>query len=173
MRRAGQRMEADKSGNLAGITRHDYAPFGEEMYAGIRRDGGGQGQYGYEPPQSNVRNRFGSKERDGETGLDYFDARYYSSIQGRFTSVDPINVTGMRMIDPQRFNLYSYTRNNPLSYTDLTGMEPESDEERRKKVQKQIEEAKKKGEELPTPTEDQIGQAINDIKLGAYTYETT
>jgi RHS repeat-associated protein len=83
------RMEADKSGSLAGITRHDYDPFGGEMYAGIRRNGSGQGQYGYEPPQSNVRQKFGSKERDGETGNDFFEARYYSPVQGRFTSVDP------------------------------------------------------------------------------------
>ncbi len=33
--------------------------------------------------------RFTGKERDAETGLDYFGARYYSGAQGRFTSVDP------------------------------------------------------------------------------------
>ena len=54
------RMEADKSGSLGGMRRHDYAPFGEEMYSGFRRNVGGQGQYGYEPPQSNVRQRFGN-----------------------------------------------------------------------------------------------------------------
>ncbi len=47
------RMEADRSGSLTGMKRHDYLPFGEELYAGIRQSGG-QGQYGYEPPQSNV-----------------------------------------------------------------------------------------------------------------------
>ncbi len=117
------RMEADKSGSLAGMKRHDYAPFGEAMYAGIRRNGSGQGQYGYEPPQSNVRVRFGSKERDGETGLDFFGARYFSSLQGRFTSPDPIPMTPERQIDPQRINLYQYSRNNPLAFSDPTGME--------------------------------------------------
>ena len=44
------------------------------------------------------------------------------SPQGRFTSVDPITVTPPRMIDPQQLNLYAYVRNNPLGYTDPTGM---------------------------------------------------
>jgi len=75
-------------------------------------------------------------------------ARYYSNLQGRFTSVDPINVTTMRMLDPQQFNLYSYVRNNPLSYTDPTGMYPVSDEGRREAIQAQINDAKK-SEVLP------------------------
>jgi RHS repeat-associated protein len=62
------------------------------------------------------------KERDAETGLDYFLARYYSGAQGRFTSADPITVTPARMNDPQQLNLYAYTRNNPLKYVDPTGM---------------------------------------------------
>jgi RHS repeat-associated protein len=59
-------------------------PFGEELFA----DTGGrtiaQGYVG-----DNVRQKFTRKERDNETGLDYFGARHYSSTQGRFTSVDP------------------------------------------------------------------------------------
>lgn len=62
-----------------------------------------------------------SKERDAETGLDYFLARYYSGAQGRFLSPDPIIVTPTRMADPQRFNLYSYVRNTPLTFSDPTG----------------------------------------------------
>ncbi len=58
------------------------------------------------------------KERDIETGLDYFLARYYSSNQGRFTSAD--NVAGRRS-DPQSLNLYASVLNNPLAYTDPTG----------------------------------------------------
>jgi RHS repeat-associated protein len=63
------------------------------------------------------------KERDAETGLDYFLARYYSGAQGRFTSVDPIWVKADRLIDPQRLNLYSYTRNNPLKFIDPAGLD--------------------------------------------------
>ena len=40
---------------------------------------------------------------------------------GRFTSVDPVTVTPERFYDPQQFNLYAYTRNNPLRFIDPTG----------------------------------------------------
>ena len=62
-----------------------------------------------------------SKERDNESGLDYFIARYYSSAHGRFTGVDPVNITEDRIADPQRINLYVYARNNPLLYVDPDG----------------------------------------------------
>lgn len=61
------------------------------------------------------------KERDNESGLDYFLARYYSSAQGRFTSTDPVALTVERLTDPQRINLYAYARNNPLAFIDPTG----------------------------------------------------
>ena len=67
--------------------------------------------------------KFTSKERDSETGLDNFGARYNTSAMGRFMSPDPIVVTKRRLTDPQRFNLYAYARNNPLRYTDPTGMD--------------------------------------------------
>jgi RHS repeat-associated protein len=66
---------------------------------------------------------FTGKERDAETGLDYFEARYMSSAQGRFTSPDPLNLSAIfHMNDPQSWNGCSYARNNPLSVTDPTGM---------------------------------------------------
>ncbi len=61
-----------------------------------------------------------SKERDNETGLDYFLARYYSSAQGRFTSADPL---GGHTEDPQTLNRYTYVRNNPPVLTDPTGLD--------------------------------------------------
>ncbi|MBL8233674.1 MAG: RHS repeat-associated core domain-containing protein [Bryobacterales bacterium] len=64
--------------------------------------------------------RFTGKERDAETGLDYFGARYMSSAQGRFTSPD-IPLIDQHVQDPQSWNLYGYVRNNPLRYTDPTG----------------------------------------------------
>lgn len=65
--------------------------------------------------------RFAAKERDAETGLDYFGARYLSSAQGRFTSADPTFMTKARIGDPQQWNLYAYTRNNPMKYLDPDG----------------------------------------------------
>ena len=50
-----------------------------------------------------------SKERDNETGLDYFLARYYSSTQGRFTGVDP-EQEGARNDDPQSWNGYAASK---------------------------------------------------------------
>ncbi|HSW40164.1 MAG TPA: RHS repeat-associated core domain-containing protein [Acidobacteriota bacterium] len=60
------------------------------------------------------------KERD-ETGLDYFGARYYSGPHGRFVSPDPLLNSG-RPWQPQSWNRYAYTLNNPLKYVDPTGL---------------------------------------------------
>ena len=68
-----------------------------------------------------VRHLFTGKERDGETGLDYFGARYMSAAQGRFTSADPIHANILRVLNPQRWNMYAYAVNNPFAYTDPDG----------------------------------------------------
>jgi RHS repeat-associated protein len=67
-----------------------------------------------------VRSRYTGKERDAESGLDYFGARYYGSNMGRFLSPDP---TGGSLLNPQTLNKYSYGLNNPLVYTDPTGLD--------------------------------------------------
>jgi len=68
---------------------------------------------------------FTGKERDAETGLDYFGARYLSSAQGRWTSPDwsavPQAVPYGTLGDPQTLNLYAYVRNNPLGSADADG----------------------------------------------------
>lgn len=65
------------------------------------------------------------KERDAESGLDYFGTRYYSSAIGRFLTPDwaakPTAVPYGDFGDPQSLNLHSYVRNNPLSKTDPDG----------------------------------------------------
>jgi RHS repeat-associated protein len=61
------------------------------------------------------------KERDIETGLDYFLARNYSNVQGRFTSVDPENA-GAYAGNPQTWNGYGYAINQPMLYTDPDGL---------------------------------------------------
>ena len=63
------------------------------------------------------------KERDAETGLDYFGARYFSAAQGRFTTVDPEGASAS-LFDPQRWNGYSYAINNPLKFVDRDGEVP-------------------------------------------------
>jgi len=68
-----------------------------------------------------IGSRSSGKERDAETGLDYFEARYFSGAQGRFLSVDPENA-GAKHEDPQSWNAYAYARNNPLKYTDPDGL---------------------------------------------------
>jgi RHS repeat-associated protein len=63
---------------------------------------------------------FTGKERDAESGLDNFGARYNSSSMGRFMSSDPGNA-GLVNADPQSWNAYAYVRNNPVNLTDPTG----------------------------------------------------
>jgi RHS repeat-associated protein len=114
------RMILDQSGSLAGVKRHDYLPFGEELFAGVGGRTGGVGGQGYGGGDG-VRQKFTQKERDIETGLDYFRARYYASTQGRLTSTDPLLSTGFPAT-PQSWNRYSYTLNNPVRLIDPTGM---------------------------------------------------
>lgn len=64
--------------------------------------------------------RFTGKERDTESGLNYFGARYYGAALGRFTSPDPENA-GADEADPQSWNAYAYARNSPLVFTDPDG----------------------------------------------------
>jgi len=69
--------------------------------------------------------KFTGKERDSETQLDYFGARYYSSGLGRFISSDwsptPIPVPYADFHDPQSLNLYGYVRQTPTTRLDLDG----------------------------------------------------
>jgi RHS repeat-associated protein len=69
------------------------------------------------------RSRDTAKERDAESGLDYFGARYYGSALGRFTSTDP-NQASASLFEPQSWNQYSYVWNRPFSYTDPNGKNP-------------------------------------------------
>jgi RHS repeat-associated protein len=65
--------------------------------------------------------KFTGQVRDVESGLDYFNARYYSPEQGRFVSADPGNA-GSDPSDPQTWNGYAYVSGNPLALTDPSGM---------------------------------------------------
>jgi len=65
---------------------------------------------------------FTGKDRDAESGLDNFGARYNSSQVGRFMSPDPYNA-GAFLDGPQTWNAYSYVVNNPLNATDPNGLD--------------------------------------------------
>jgi RHS repeat-associated protein len=136
------RLVVDSSGNTTKCL--DYTPFGEEIPQAIGGRGACYGNIGYPGPADTLTEKFTGKERNAETGLDYFGARYLSSAQGRFTSPDPQNQILIRqnsiagglpeqaannffsgfLENPQNWNRYTYVRNNPLSFTDPTGGAP-------------------------------------------------
>jgi RHS repeat-associated protein len=114
------------------VRRYDYKPFGEALVAGVN---GRATTDGYESSEalSELTTRFTGKERDAETGLDYFGARYFSGAQERFTSPDPVDHPSKSsfgydgfLAEPQRWNLYAYALNNPLRYIDENGAEAAS-----------------------------------------------
>ncbi len=74
--------------------------------------------------------KFTGKERDTETQLDYFGARYYSNGLGRFISADwsakPVPVPYADFTDPQSMNLYTYVRNIPTTRIDVDGHEDDT-----------------------------------------------
>ncbi len=109
---------ADINGNVTVKARYDYLPFGEE----IGSDRGSRALVTGYGAAEGTRQKFTQKERDSESGMDFFATRYYASAQGRFTAIDPIYFQKEMLVDPQRFNLYVYTRNNPLRFIDPTGM---------------------------------------------------
>jgi RHS repeat-associated protein len=69
--------------------------------------------------------KFTGKERDGESGLDNFGARFTSSATGRFVSPDwsaaPSPVPYAEFQNPQTLNLYAYVKNNPVTFGDPNG----------------------------------------------------
>jgi RHS repeat-associated protein len=111
------RAVTDGSGNL--VDRMDYFPFGQTVPSG-QSFGNRNLLMGY-GAASGVTLEFTGKETDGESGLDYFGARYFSGLQGRFTSPDP-TPAGISMGDPQSWNLYSYVRNRPTGSVDSNGL---------------------------------------------------
>jgi RHS repeat-associated protein len=106
------RLVTDAAANAVGC--HDYLPSGEEIPTGL---GGRSGSCW---DAADITEKFTGKERDAETGLDNFIARYYSGAQGRFASPDQ-PLVDQEADDPQGWNLYSYVRNNPLRFRDSYG----------------------------------------------------
>ena len=113
--------------NYGVVSRHDYRPFGQELLAsGSNPRRSASDLYGLE----SIRQKFTGKERDSESGLDFFGARYYWNSAGRFTSVDPYNpIVDSRnaeafreyLAQPQNWNRYAYVWNSPLKFIDPNG----------------------------------------------------
>lgn len=108
-------VHKDHLGSIRGLTAMDksvvdsldYLPFGEQIAGG-----------------SGSTHKFTGKERDSESGLDNFGARYYMSSLGRWTSPDLINLTRERLLNPSNtINKYTYAGNNPLKYVDPNGQD--------------------------------------------------
>ena len=85
----------------------DYAPFGQ-LFNGSN---------------TNDPYRYTGKERDTESGNDYFGARYYASSMGRFLSPDPSQLYYADPTNPQSLNLYAYGQSNPLINIDPSGLD--------------------------------------------------
>jgi RHS repeat-associated protein len=103
------RLVADQNGNVMG--RHDYAPFGQEIPAGV------DGRTPVWGAGDNVNQKFTGQERDADTNLDFFQARYMSAGLGRFMSADPYNA-GADLTNPQSWNGHAYVLGNPLALVD-------------------------------------------------------
>lgn len=96
-------LETDDVGNV--ISYEEYHPYGTTSYRSAKP--------GFD--LSLKRYRFSGKERDAETGLDYFGARYYAAWLGRWTSSDPAGfVDGL--------NTFAYVRNRPTTAKDDSGL---------------------------------------------------
>jgi RHS repeat-associated protein len=97
------RIVADQNGVVVYAVAHD-------PYGGIQQTW----ESGYDPAL-----KFSGKERDTESGLDYFGGRYYDHTLYRFLSVDPVVLAGA--LDQKRWNLYAYCGGNPSNYVDPDG----------------------------------------------------
>jgi RHS repeat-associated protein len=98
---SGASVDTDESGSVVAL--NDYYPFGDTRI----ESGEYENDYTYT-----------GKERDEDTELLYYEARYYNSNIGRFISIDPWSGD---ITDPQSLNKYAYVRNNPLKYVDPEG----------------------------------------------------
>ncbi len=96
-------LELDGSAQI--ISYEEYHPYGGTAYQAVRSQ--------TETPK---RYRYNGKERDDETGLYYYGARYYAPWLGRWTAVDPAGLV-------DGVNVYVYARNNPAGIADPTGHE--------------------------------------------------
>jgi RHS repeat-associated protein len=126
---AGGLQVATYDGNGVHFQLHDWLGTRrvQTNYAGVVEDACSSNPYGDGQTCSNAvmdtsDQHFTGKERDQESGLDYFGARYYASTMGRFSSPDPSGLYFANPYNPQSLNLYSYVLNNPMINVDPDGL---------------------------------------------------
>lgn len=99
-------LEVDDSSDAKIILYEEYYPYGETAYiAGLDWNEVSKGRY-----------RYTGKERDDESGLNYYGARYYAPWLTRWLSADPIGIKS-------GFNLYLYSVCNPVNFSDRNGLQ--------------------------------------------------
>ena len=105
---------SDSTGAIAQLL--DYYPFGAERICSGKCD---------------TEKKFIGQYTDGDLALNYLNARYYNSSNGRFISEDPMfwnpegqgkDMFAKLLSDPQSQNSYSYARNNPIILIDPSGL---------------------------------------------------
>ncbi len=101
----GRKM-TDTSGNLK--YRAEFDPYGKLLYE-------------WTAAVNLNTKKFTGYERDAATGLDYAQARMYTSEWGRFMSPDPAGLSSANKQSPKSFNRYNYTEGNPSNHRDPTG----------------------------------------------------
>jgi RHS repeat-associated protein len=94
-------LEVDDQAEI--ISYEEYTPYGSTSYQAVRSK--------TETPK---RYRFSGKERDEESGLDYFGARYYAAYLGRWISTEPGGLG-------DGFNLYEFVQGNPVTHVEQDG----------------------------------------------------
>jgi RHS repeat-associated protein len=107
-------MKSYSTGATGGATGIPTYLFASQPYGDARTDVVGSGFY------DDI--FFTGKERDVESGNDYFKYRYYASSMGRWLSPDPSGLSHADLENPQSLNLYNYVGNRPLTLTDLDGL---------------------------------------------------
>ena len=107
--------------NALTITYEEYHPFGTSSYKLADND----------TEVKRKRYRYVGKERDEETGLYYYGARYYAAWIARFVSVDPLQHKY------PHYTPYQYAGNKPISYIDLDGLEEAKKEDTKQQETKQ------------------------------------
>ena len=102
------RAMTDSNGNL--IYKGHFAPLGQSL-----------SEWSSSGNNNLNSKKFTGYERDAATGLDFAQARMYTSARGRFLTPDPIGLKSADIKHPGSLNLYSYVRNDPVNYFDPEG----------------------------------------------------